>query len=261
MKRRLKRLRVTHDHGGHVTHDDHTHDVENKEVSMDEYIDNLKYNDQGLLVAIAQDVDTGAILMQAFANREAVKATLKTKLGTFYSRSRQSLWCKGESSGHFLNVKGVYVDCDKDSLIYLCKPIGPACHTGAPTCWFESAIPTEDEDCMQITGDSPHSTLNMLENIIKERQEESGNGKKPSWTAKLLADTDLLCSKVREEAGELCETLEKSEGQERTASEMADLLYHSLVLLRTQDVDIAEVLEILRARFAQSGIEEKAARK
>jgi len=247
-------------------------------VALDEYVAGLKYDDKGLLVAIAQDVDTGAVLMQAFANAEAVKATLRTRLGTFYSRSRQSLWCKGDTSGHYLHVKGVYVDCDKDSLIYQCKPVGPACHTGAPTCWFEKAgfassveaLADEGEGgTVSVTGDTPLTTLEMLQKTIADREAEargeedgsSGEKKKKSWTAKLLSDEALLCAKVREEAGELCETLEKGEGRERCASEAADLIYHTMVLLRKQGVDSEEVMEVLRNRFGTSGIDEKAARK
>eukprot|EP01025_Chloroclados_australasicus_P031552 TRINITY_DN31865_c0_g1_i5.p2 TRINITY_DN31865_c0_g1~~TRINITY_DN31865_c0_g1_i5.p2 ORF type:complete len:114 (+),score=19.19 TRINITY_DN31865_c0_g1_i5:153-494(+) len=111
----------------------------------------------------------------------------------------------------------------------------------------------------------PRSTLLQLEHIIQERREAMENpeneGQKPSWTAKLLTKPDLLCSKIREEAGELCETLEKEEGPERCASEMADVLYHSMVLLNKQGVKIEDVLRILRGRFGVSGIDEKAGRK
>ena len=108
-------------------------------------------------------------------------------------------------------------------------------------------------------------TLQALEDTIRRRDEEAaaggGAGGKPSWTAKLLGDEALLCSKVREEAGELCETLEQGEGKERAASEMADLLYHSAVLLRKQGVEMKDVMAVLRQRFGTSGVEEKASRK
>ena len=252
---------------------DHDHDhfhpgSEPTELGLDEYVDSLKWDDKGLLVAIAQDVDTGENLMQAFANREAVKATLKTKLGTFYSRSRKGLWCKGDTSGNYLHVKGVYVDCDSDSLVYLCNPVGPACHTGAPTCWFErveTVTDSEDVDTasavVSVSRNSPFGTLGMLENVIRSRQEAMGSEKKPSWTAKLLGDCDLMCSKVTEEAGELVDTVQKSEGKERTVSEAADLIYHCFVLLRFVGVDFKDVLEELRRRFGESGIEEKEKRK
>lgn len=238
----------------------HEHDHDHLPVcgtrDLNEYVSGLKFDDKGLLVAIAQDVDTGDVLMQAFANEEAVRATLRTGKGTFYSRSRKGLWCKGETSGNYLMVKGVYCDCDRDSLVYLCKPIGPACHTGEPTCWFEGTSECT-EDTVVVTGESPKTTLLRLEDTIRQRQAE-GEGK--SWTAKLLADPKLLCSKVREEAGELCETLEEGEGKKRCASEMADLLYHSMVLCRAQGVEVRDVMEVLRKRFGTSGIDEKAAR-
>lgn len=261
---------------GHVAHDhshddhDHSHEPDNSPQDIEAYLDSLKWDDKGFVVAIAQHVDSGAVLMQAFANRTAVKATLETGLGTFYSRSRKSLWCKGETSGNVLRVQGVYVDCDADSLIYLCDPVGPACHTGAPTCWFAQVAPGDSSSggslrSVERMTASPLTTLHMLEDTIRDRQgamaSDQGTTSKPSWTARLLSDPDLLCSKVREEADELCAALTDAEGKERTASEMADVLYHAMVLLRAADVELDDVLAVLRKRFGRSGIDEKAARK
>lgn len=233
-----------------------------------------------------QDVDTGELLMQAYSDRAAVCETLQTGLATFYSRSRQGRWCKGETSGAYIRVLSVHADCDRDSLVYLGDPIGPACHTGARTCWFTRAgvlLPGNDGDggdeAVRDEGDcachgagAPLTTLLALERTIAERRREaeeeastsSSTGdepkKKPSWTARLLADEALLCKKVREEAGELCETLELGEGKARAASEAADLLYHAMVLLNAQGVPIGDVMRVLRRRFGVSGVEEKAAR-
>ncbi|KAK9793172.1 hypothetical protein WJX73_004249 [Symbiochloris irregularis] len=231
-------------------------------------LDGLKFNSDGLVVAIAQNVDTGAVLMQAFANRAAVAETLQTRLATFYSRSRKERWCKGETSGHFIKVTGVYVDCDGDSLIYLGEPIGPACHTGAETCWFSQVGLTDNSSdgaaSLEAVQTTQHAqpTLLALESTIRQRREQMSQnaGGKPSWTARLLQNPELLCSKVREEAGELCQTLEQDEGKERAASEMADLLYHSMVLLNLQGVKMEEVLKAIRSRFGTSGVEEKASR-
>lgn len=169
----------------------------------------------------------------------------------------------------------VFTDCDHDSVIYLSDPVGPACHTGARTCWFQE-VEVEDKDggastaIRYPTGDHhshkhvPMTTLLQLEATIQERREQMGHeepGQKPSWTARLLGKPELLCKKVREEADELCQTLEQNEGKERAASEMADLLYHSMVLLNLQGVPMEDVLRELRKRFGTSGIEEKAARK
>ncbi|CAO2203212.1 unnamed protein product [Urochloa humidicola] len=226
---------------------------------VDTLLDSVKWDSKGLAVAIAQNVDTGAILMQGFANKEALAKTISTRKATFFSRSRSSLWTKGETSMNFINVHEIFLDCDRDSIIYLGKPDGPTCHTGAETCYYTSVYdalqlskPTEERQVM--------TTLYSLEDTISRRQEETATQGKPSWTKKLLLDNQLLCSKIREEAGELIQTLLENEDQSRTASEMADLLYHAMVLLRVKDVKMEEVLEILRKRFSQSGIEEKASR-
>ncbi|CAO2162159.1 unnamed protein product, partial [Urochloa humidicola] len=226
---------------------------------VDTLLDSLKWDRKGLVVAIAQNVDTGAILMQGFANKEALAKTISTRKATFFSRSRSSLWTKGETSMNFINVHDIFLDCDRDSIIYLGKPDGPTCHTGAETCYYTSVYdalqgskPSEDR---QVT-----TTLYSLEDTISRRQEETVTEGKPSWTKKLLLDAQLLCSKIREEAGELIQTMLENEDQSRTASEMADLLYHAMVLLKLKNVKMEEVLEVLRKRFSQSGIEEKASR-
>lgn len=236
---------------------------------MQVWLNSLKYNDEGLVVVIVQHVDTGEILMQAYADQAALSETLQTGLATFYSRSRKERWCKGETSGNYISVKNVFTDCDRDSIIYLGDPDGPSCHTGARCCWFAEV---ERLDGMVISRGhyesdehTPLTTLPALERVIVQRRDdmESGleAGGKPSWTSRLLSNRELLCRKVREEADELCRTLEEGEGKARTASEMADLLYHSLVLLNVQGVTVEEVLRTLRSRFGVSGVEEKASRK
>ena len=235
-----------------------------REQGVEAFLDGLKWNADGLVVATAQDASSGALLMQAFADREAVRATLETGRATFWSRSREELWVKGLTSGHFIEVAGVYVDCDRDSLVYQGLPLGPACHTGAPTCFFER-VELEGSIVASHIPESPETALAILEGTIAARAEaaattDGGRGGKPSWTERLLADDALLCSKVREEAGELCATLEDQEDSGRVASEMADLLYHSMVLLRRRGVSLAEVDDVLRSRFGVSGVEEKAAR-
>ncbi|PWZ11954.1 Histidine biosynthesis bifunctional protein hisIE, chloroplastic [Zea mays] len=253
------------------------------DTEVDTLLDSVKWDSKGLAVAIAQNVDTGAILMQGFANKEALAKTISTRKATFFSRSRSSLWTKGETSMNFINVHDIFLDCDHDSIIYLGKPDGPTCHTGAETCYYTSVY-----DALQSSkpneGRQVMTTLYSLEDTISRRHEEkvTDGGGKPSWTKKLLLDNQLLCSKIRikkvqpfnmtfpsalsvydrssEEAGELIQTLLENEDQSRAASEMADLLYHAMVLLRVKDVKMEQVLEVLRKRFSQSGIEEKASR-
>ncbi|WVZ71787.1 hypothetical protein U9M48_020327 [Paspalum notatum var. saurae] len=218
---------------------------------VDMLLDSVKWDSKGLAVAIAQNVDTGAILMQGFANKEALAKTISTRKATFFSRSRSSLWTKGETSMNFINVHDIFLDCDRDSMGL------PAIQEQKPVIILQFMMvykPNEDRQVM--------TTLYSLEDTISRRQEETiteGSGK-PSWTKKLLLDNQLLCSKIREEAGELIQTLLENEDQSRTASEMPDLLYHAMVLLRVKDVKMEEVLEVLRKRFSQSGIEEKASR-
>ena len=232
---------------------------------IETFLDGLKYDDKGLVVAIAQDVDTGAILMQGFADRTAVRTTITAKKATFFSRSRQAQWTKGETSGNFISVKSIHLDCDKDSIIYMGVPDGPTCHTGAHTCYFSRVDGEEGAAAVEGGGAHGHeeamSTLYELEATIKARRDdEIKEGDKPSWTRRLLDNPELLCKKVREEAGELCETLENDEGKERAANEMADVLYHSMVLLNLQGVELEDVMAVLRGRFGTSGVEEKASR-
>ncbi|XRB08339.1 bifunctional phosphoribosyl-AMP cyclohydrolase phosphoribosyl-ATP pyrophosphatase [Pycnococcus provasolii] len=232
-----------------------------------------------MLVAIAQDADTGMILMQAFANKDAVMNTVTSRKATWYSRSRDKLWIKGEESGNFIEVTSVYADCDGDSVIYLGKPRGPSCHTGAQTCYYtqldgpdgaiaNNQVKEHKKDFAHThehgAGAAPTATptLLALQRTIADRANEPVvEGTKPSWTRRLLSNHELLCSKVREEADELCQALEKNEGVERATSEFGDVLYHSLVLLHAAGGDVNDALATLRARFNQSGVEEKASRK
>ncbi|KAL6549439.1 Histidine biosynthesis bifunctional protein hisIE, chloroplastic [Orobanche hederae] len=228
---------------------------------VDPLLDSVKWDDKGLAVAIAQNVDTGAVLMQGFVNREALLKTISSKKATFYSRSRSTLWTKGETSMNFINICDIFIDCDRDSIIYLGKPGGPSCHTGAETCYYTSVYEVLNDS--QFAGNKlALTTLYSLESTILKRKDElpENKGGKLSWTKRLLLDEKLLCSKIREEADELCRTLEENEDKSRIGSEMADVLYHAMVLLALKGVKVEDVLQILRLRFARSGIEEKSSR-
>ncbi|KAF5454509.1 hypothetical protein F2P56_024167 [Juglans regia] len=230
------------------------------ESKVQTLLDSVKWDEKGLAVAIAQHVDTGAILMQGFANQDAVLTTISSRKATFFSRSRSTLWTKGESSKNFINIHDIFLDCDRDSIIYLGKPDGPTCHTGSETCYYTSVSDLQE----QVEGSKlALTTLYSLESTISQRKVElaAAQSGKPSWTRRLLLDNHLLCSKIREEANELCQTLEENEDKSRTASEMADVLYHAMVLLAVKDVKIEDVMQVLRQRFSQSGIEEKSSRR
>jgi phosphoribosyl-ATP pyrophosphohydrolase/phosphoribosyl-AMP cyclohydrolase len=214
--------------------------------------DGLKFDERGLITAVAQDRTTGEVRMVAWMNAEALQRTLETGLATFYSRSRQKLWVKGETSGNGLRVSGVFADCDGDTLLLLVDPEGPSCHTGRPGCFFRPLGAATGEERQAL----PY--LFELEAVIRDRQ--SSDGKK-SYTRSLLdAGAPGISAKLREEANELATALE-SESDERVASEAADVLYHLMVGLRHRGVTLESVVETLLARAHRSGHAEKAARK
>lgn len=193
-------------------------------------IDFKKYAD-GLVPAIVQDAVTDKVLMLGFMNEEALAVTESTKHVTFFSRSKQRLWTKGEQSGHFLNLVSIAVDCDKDSLLIKANPIGPTCHTGADTCWNET---NEQKDF-----------LLYLEQIIEQRSKVSAD---ESYTAKMLGKgINKVAQKVGEEAVELVIEA-KDDNKELFLGEAADLMFHYLLLLKAKGYKLQEVLEVLQKR-------------
>ena len=214
----------------------------------------VKFDEKGLVTAVAQDRSTGEIRMVAWMNQEALTKTLETGEATFFSRSRQSLWVKGATSGNRLAVSSVHVDCDGDTLLLLVEPEGPSCHTGRPSCFFRTlgnAGPSEP-------GPSALPYLFELEDVIRERQ--SAKAEK-SYTRSLFdGGAPKINAKIAEEAGELTRAID-GESDERVASEAADVLYHVLVGLRHRGVELRQVVGALLARSHQSGLAEKASRK
>jgi phosphoribosyl-ATP pyrophosphohydrolase/phosphoribosyl-AMP cyclohydrolase len=193
-------------------------------------IDFKKYAD-GLVPAIVQDAATEKVLMLGFMNEEALAVTESTKHVTFFSRSKQRLWTKGEQSGHFLNLVSIAVDCDKDSLLIKANPIGPTCHTGADTCWNEK--------------NEPKDFLLYLEQIIEQRSKVSPD---ESYTAKMLGKgINKVAQKVGEEAVELIIEA-KDDNKELFLGEAADLMFHYLLLLKAKGYKLQEVLEVLQKR-------------
>ena len=217
-------------------------------------LDALKYDDQGLVAVIAQDAETGEIRMMAYANREAIEQTLGTGLAHFYSRSRQALWKKGESSSNTLSIRSVWVDCDGDTLIYMVDPAGPSCHTGAETCFFRRL--DAKGNATEGAGTAA-PTLLQLERTLQERKASDAE---KSYTKSLLdAGPSKIDAKLREEAAELGQALiDESDG--RVASEAGDVLYHLLVGLVLREVPLRTLFTKLSGRFAQSGHQEKASR-
>lgn len=195
-----------------------------------------KYAD-GLIPVIVQDADTQAVLMLGFMNEEAFTQTQKTGRVTFYSRLRQQLWTKGETSGNFLDVVSIETDCDEDTLLITARPAGPVCHTGAATCFgdIDSKLQTTD-------------LLIELENVIDKRRREKPEG---SYVASLFEKgINKIAQKVGEEAVELViEAKDNDRG--KFTSEAADLLFHYIILLRAKDISLVDILaELARRRKA-----------
>ena len=216
--------------------------------------DGLKWNDGGLVTVVVQDQHSGEIRMLAHANQAALQSTLRTGLAHFYSRSRKTLWCKGETSGNTITVTAIYADCDGDALIYLADPGGPSCHTGAPTCFFR---PVTEEGVAPTASSHARPTLAALWATLEQRQKQDPD---KSYTRRLLEEgVEKIGAKITEEAGELVEAL-THENDERVVSEAADLLFHALVGLLHRDLTLRDVEAELARRFGISGLVEKASR-
>jgi len=214
----------------------------------------LKFNEQGLIPAIAQDRFDGQIRMVAWMNQEALDRTLQTGNATFFSRSRGALWVKGETSGHVLRVHSVTADCDADTLLLIVEPAGPSCHTGRPSCFFRRVGASGELE------DLPYETsafFGELERTIRERQASTAE---KSYTRSLLdGGVAKIGRKINEEAGEVVAAL-ANESDDRVLSEAADLVFHLLVGLRARGLDFRGVAEKLALRTNQSGHQEKASR-
>jgi phosphoribosyl-AMP cyclohydrolase / phosphoribosyl-ATP pyrophosphohydrolase len=196
-------------------------------------LDDIAFGENGLLPCVVQDWNTGEVLTVAYMNEEALARTRATGETWFWSRSRQELWHKGETSGNVQRVRELRWDCDDDTLLALVEPAGPACHTGERTCFHKGG-----------TAAAPHEALPALERVIEERRAAPTPG---SWTAKLLADPPLIGAKVEEEAEEVARAA-REEPDERVAEEAADVLYHLTVLLASRGLSLADAYEVLNGR-------------
>jgi phosphoribosyl-ATP pyrophosphohydrolase/phosphoribosyl-AMP cyclohydrolase len=194
-------------------------------------IDFTKNN--GLIPAIIQDNETKTVLMLGYMNQEALDTTLETQKVTFFSRSKNRLWTKGEESGNFLNLVSIKNDCDNDTLLIQVNPVGPTCHTGSDTCWQEE-------------NNSSYSFLSKLENTIQERKENSTSEK--SYVASLFEKgINKIAQKVGEEAVEVVIEA-KDNNDDLFLSESADLLFHYLILLQAKGFKLNDVVEVLKSR-------------
>ncbi|HLT07062.1 MAG TPA: bifunctional phosphoribosyl-AMP cyclohydrolase/phosphoribosyl-ATP diphosphatase HisIE [Cyclobacteriaceae bacterium] len=189
----------------------------------------------GLIPAIVQDAFTKQVLMLGYMNKEAIKHTVDTGKVTFFSRTKQRLWTKGESSGNFLLVKDIFLDCDQDTLLVKADPVGPVCHTGADTCFDES-------------NQSKTAFIDQLRAIIKDRKNNPSDN---SYTASLFAKgINKVAQKVGEEAVEIVIEA-KDDNKDLFLGEAADLLFHYLVLLEAKGYELDEVVQVLMERHKQ----------
>jgi len=199
----------------------------------------LNFSMGGLLPVVVQHHSSGEVLMVGFANAEAVQKTVSTGHAWFYSRSRQRLWEKGETSGHYLDIRGVRVDCDADALIYLCEPHGPTCHTGAPSCFFQRL------DEVPSAETSGEAAAHLFATILDRRRAGDPGS---SYVARLLSEgVDRVAKKVGEEATEVV-IAAKNADREEVAREVADLWFHTFILLAQQGMTPEDVWEVLESR-------------
>ena len=201
-------------------------------------IDDLKFDERGLIPAIVQDARTREVLTLAYMNEESLARTIETGQTWFWSRSRNELWHKGETSGNTQNVVALHSDCDKDAIVVLVNPAGPACHTGARSCFDSTAA---DEDLGLL--------LNSLYELIESRERERPEG---SYTTYLFNNgLDKILKKVGEESAETIIAAKNEDGVRLTA-EVADLVYHLLVLLVARGVSLDQIRAELASRRGQS---------
>lgn len=197
-------------------------------------MEEIAFDEKGLVPCIAQDWLTGEVLTLAYMNAESLERTRESGDAWFFSRSRNELWHKGETSGNFLRVKALRYDCDLDAVLALVEPEGPACHTGERTCFHNG----EAEKL------APHEAMAKLERTIETRRTASPEA---SYTAELLADPPRIGAKVQEEAEEVARAAAE-ESDERVSEEAADVLYHLTVLLAQRGLSITDAFEALNGR-------------
>ncbi|MFT9598640.1 bifunctional phosphoribosyl-AMP cyclohydrolase/phosphoribosyl-ATP diphosphatase HisIE [Mesobacillus sp.] len=225
-------------------------------------IEELKFDDNGLITAVVQDAATLEVLTVAYMNKESLDKSLETRETWFYSRSRQELWHKGATSGNTQKIVEMKYDCDGDALVVLVKPAGPACHTGAVSCFSENLLENLADSCSsenqmarstdQLASLSDFTVMLELEKTIREREQEMPEG---AYTTYLFEKgVDKILKKVGEEASEVI-IAAKNRDPEELKWEAADLLYHLMVLLQEQKLPLKEVLSVLNKRKKPSAEE------
>lgn len=200
-------------------------------------IPNLRYDDKGLIPVIVQDCRTNEVLMMAYSNEEAVKLMYETGYTHFWSRSRGKLWKKGEESGHVQKIKSIQADCDDDTLLVRVEQTGVACHTGNPSCFFKLIYGSTDQ------------TAAILPELIRAIEGRKAEPSEESYTCKLFGDENKMCKKIVEEAAEVGLAV-KDHDTDEIACETSDLIYHTLVALIKEGVDLGKIYAELTERHS-----------
>ena len=224
---------------------------------MQEIINRIDWEKIDLLPVVVQDVSNNEVLMMAFMNKEALSLSLSTKIAHYFSRSKQRIWKKGESSGHTQTIHSFNVDCDNDTLLIKVTQEGVACHTGRRSCFFTELETGEANSEVEVSSEALYGVIDTLYHTIQERKNADPSS---SWTAKLFAKGDnTILKKVVEEAGEFSFAY-KDNDEGEMVYEAADLTYHMLVALAAKNISPDRIKQELARRFDMSGISEKNSR-
>lgn len=206
-------------------------------MDIENILEEIKFDNRGLVPAIVQEIESKKVLMLAYMNKESIEKTFEEGIVHYYSRSREELWKKGETSGNIQRLKGFYYDCDKDSVLVLVEQVGVACHTGSYSCFFNEVLKIEEEN----------KIIEELYALLKDRKE---NPKEGSYTNYLFREgLDKILKKVGEEASEVIIGA-KNNSKEELVYEISDLIYHLLVLMVNENIAIDDIKEELIRRKA-----------
>ncbi|MBL1243585.1 MAG: bifunctional phosphoribosyl-AMP cyclohydrolase/phosphoribosyl-ATP diphosphatase HisIE [Sulfurimonas sp.] len=220
-------------------------------------VDRVDWEKSKLLPVIVQEASTNEILMMAYMNKEALELSLSTKIAHYFSRSKQRIWKKGESSGHIQTIHSFSIDCDNDTLLIKVTQEGVACHTGRKSCFFTELESGETNSEVEVDTTAAYGVIDTLYHTIQERKLADP---KTSWTAKLISKGEnTILKKVVEEAGEFSFAY-KDNDEAEMIYEAADLTYHMLVALAVKNISPDRIKQELARRFDMSGIAEKNAR-
>lgn len=218
---------------------------------MNDYLSKVKFDEKGLVPAIVQDNKTNEVLMLAYMNKESLQMTVETKLAHYWSRSRQKLWKKGETSGHLQYIKDISVDCDGDTLLLKVEQIGAACHTGNNSCFYRELMidDIKDESAIVFKSDKGYNDkANILQEVYNIIEDRLNNPKEGSYTNYLFEKgLDKILKKVGEEASEVI-IAAKNKAADEIQYEVADLFYHIMVLLVERDLKLDDIYDELKSR-------------